>query len=137
MIVNPLSSVYNKLYSNMLSMNSTRIGLEVALPRAQGEKPKTCIFYLTGLFSGDKKKLIDDQNSSTTVATIKLRMDALSKSTYDTQNPTFGILTAPTSNLKAFVVSVFIDEKRYIITQETQSGFSFSDVIILKLERKQ
>lgn len=135
--ISPLSNVYDRMYADMNSHNSTIVGLEVEIPRGQGQPVKTCIYTLNGIFSGEKKQLIDDSNSSKMIATLKLRVRDLKLSKFDTQNPMFGVLTAPTENLKAFVITVRINNYKYIITEETKSGFSFSDVIKLKLERKQ
>jgi hypothetical protein len=125
----------NKAYGNMmdklLQLNPSTCTLQMSIP-AISNLP--FCFEVKCLYSGDNKRMVSDINDIRTVATVKIRKSDLEKVKIET-NTDFGTLDAPTSDFKTLIEKVKVNNYEYIILEEKSSGFSFSDVVILVLER--
>lgn len=127
-----MNRTYEATFDKMLKINPSSCTFEMFFPML---KENILFSDIPCISTGETKKVISDISEIKTVLVIKMRKQDIEKSTYDTQNPSIGVLTAPTSSLKTLLKAVHINDSKYTIVTEKNSGFSFSDVIALYLER--
>lgn len=127
-----MNKSYNYMYEKMMNMNPSMLDMQMYV---RGLNKSIIFKNIPCISSGETKKMIGSINDVKTVIIVKIKKSDLEKSTYDTQNPNMPILTAPTSRIKTLIEFIHINNCKYSILTEKDSGFSFSDVVILYLER--